>query len=63
MTDDISVEDIRGVGPVTRERLAQAGIESAEDVAEADPADIEAIEGVGTRTILRLYEGEPERRL
>lgn len=44
---DAPVQTISGIGPAYAERLAEAGIESVEDLAAADPAELGAETGLG----------------
>lgn len=42
----VQIDDITGIGPTKAEKLEDNGFESVEDVAEADPADLEEISGI-----------------
>lgn len=44
---DVSLLDIKGVGPVTVRLLAEAGFGSVESVALADPKALAEIQGIG----------------
>lgn len=49
--DDASaaVEDIKGIGPAYAERLAEIGIETVDDLADADPAEVAEGTSVGEK--------------
>ncbi|MFC7057066.1 DNA polymerase IV [Halovenus salina] len=57
----LDVESVHGVGPVTADRLREAGIETAGDLANADPADLDDWFGERGRRIYRFARGEDER--
>ena len=56
-----SVEELHGVGPVTADRLAEMDIETACDLAEADPSALEASFGERGRAIHRHARGIDDR--
>ncbi|MDS0258911.1 DNA polymerase IV [Haloarcula sp. S1CR25-12] len=58
---DLPVEDVHGVGPVTARELAELGIESAGDLADADPETLEGRFGERGREIWRYARGEDTR--
>lgn len=43
----IEVTDIKGIGPSKADTLAEAGFESVEDIAQADPDALAGVNGVG----------------
>jgi DNA polymerase IV (DinB-like DNA polymerase) len=58
---DLPVEDVHGVGPVTARELAGLDIETAGDLAEADPETLERRFGERGREIHRYARGEDPR--
>ncbi len=52
----IPVAEIEGIGEKTRMRLAEAGYETAEQVAEAEPGDLTAISGIGEKMAAKITE-------
>ena len=59
--DDLPVEDVHGVGPVTARELAALDIETAGDLAAADPELLAERFGERGREIRRYARGEDER--
>jgi DNA polymerase IV (DinB-like DNA polymerase) len=57
----LPVEAVHGVGPVTARRLAGMGIETAGDLAAADPADLGAEFGERGRELYARARGEDDR--
>jgi DNA polymerase IV (DinB-like DNA polymerase) len=57
----LPVETVHGVGPVTARRLAGMGIETAGDLAAADPADLGAAFGERGRELYARARGEDDR--
>jgi DNA polymerase IV (DinB-like DNA polymerase) len=55
------VEELHGVGPVTAERLAEMGIETAGELADADPTTLEESFGERGRAIHRHARGIDDR--
>jgi len=58
---DLPVEDVHGVGPVTARELGDLDIETAGDLADADPERIEDRLGERGRAIWRYARGEDTR--
>jgi len=58
---DLPVEDVHGVGPVTARELDEMGIETAGDLAAADPERLDHRFGERGREIRRYARGEDER--
>jgi DNA polymerase IV (DinB-like DNA polymerase) len=61
--DPLDVEAVHGVGPVTARELRELGIETAGELAEADPATIEDRFGERGRRIHRFARGEDDREV
>ncbi|MFU1782050.1 DNA polymerase IV [Haloarcula japonica] len=59
--DDLSVEDVHGVGPVTARELDSVDIQTAGDLAAADPELLAERFGERGREIRRYARGEDER--
>lgn len=59
--EPLSIESVHGIGPVTAEQLRGEGIETAGDLAAADPMDLEEWFGERGRRIHRFARGEDER--
>ena len=57
----LDVEAVHGVGPVTADRLREQGIETAGDLAAADPAVLERSFGQRGRRMYRFARGEDSR--
>jgi DNA polymerase IV (DinB-like DNA polymerase) len=57
----LDVEAVHGVGPVTAEQLRERDIETAGDLASADPSRLEEWFGERGRRIYRFARGEDER--
>ena len=57
----LSVEAVHGVGPVTAGRMREMGIETAGDLASADPAGLAAEFGERGRRVHRFARGEDDR--
>jgi DNA polymerase IV (DinB-like DNA polymerase) len=57
----IDIADVHGVGPVRARELRDLGIESAGDLAEADPYELEAEFGDRGRELHRRARGEDDR--
>ncbi len=53
MTD---ITEISGIGSSKADDLAEAGFESAEDIAAANPSDIQAVEGFGDARSKEIHE-------
>ncbi|MDS0283251.1 DNA polymerase IV [Haloarcula onubensis] len=60
---DLPVEDVHGVGPVTARELAALDIETAGDLADADPETLEARFGERGREIWRYARGADTREV
>ena len=60
---DLPVEEVHGVGPVTARELDELGIETAGDLAEADPETVERRFGERGREIRRFARGEDPREV
>ncbi|MFC6865017.1 DNA polymerase IV [Halomicroarcula sp. GCM10025817] len=60
---DLPVEEVHGVGPVTARELSELGVETAGDLAAADPETLERRFGERGREIRRFARGEDERRV
>ena len=60
---DRSVSELHGVGPVTADRLGEMGIETARDLASADPDELEAGFGSRGRQIHRHARGIDRREV
>jgi len=58
---DLHVEDVHGVGPVTARQLAELGIETAGDLAAADPKTLDRRFGERGREIRRYARGNDTR--
>ncbi|MBX0294283.1 DNA polymerase IV [Haloarcula nitratireducens] len=58
---DLPVEEVHGVGPVTARELAGLGIETAGDLADADPGTLDDRFGERGREIRRYARGEDTR--
>ena len=57
----LSVEAVHGVGPVTAGRMREMGIETAGDLASADPARLAAEFGERGRRVHRFARGDDDR--
>jgi DNA polymerase IV (DinB-like DNA polymerase) len=57
----LSVEEVHGVGPVTASRMREMGIETAGDLADADPARLAGEFGERGRRVHRFARGEDDR--
>ncbi|SDJ61733.1 DNA polymerase IV (DinB-like DNA polymerase) [Halovenus aranensis] len=57
----LDIESVHGVGPVTADRLRAEGIETAGDLADADPSALEDWFGERGRRIYRFSRGEDDR--
>jgi len=57
----LSIESVHGVGPVTARELRELGIETAGDLAAADPARIEERFGERGLAVRRFARGEDDR--
>src|SRR6056297_2492537 len=60
---DLPVDDVHGVGPVTARELARLDIETAGDLADADPETLERRFGERGREIRRYARGEDTREV
>ncbi len=60
---DLPVEEVHGVGPVTARKLAGLGVETAGDLADADPEVLENRFGERGREIRRYARGEDIREV
>ncbi|MEF8937413.1 MAG: DNA polymerase IV [Halovenus sp.] len=60
---DLDVEEVHGVGPVTAAEMREMGIETAGDLATADPARLEAAFGERGRRVHRFARGEDGREV
>lgn len=58
---DLPVEDVHGVGPVTASRMRELDIETAGDLADADPTALEDEFGERGRRVYRFARGDDER--
>ncbi|MFC7250282.1 DNA polymerase IV [Halomicroarcula sp. GCM10025324] len=61
--EDLPVEDVHGVGPVTARELGAMGVETAGDLAAADPEELERRFGERGREIRRFARGDDERQV
>ncbi len=61
--DPLDVEAVHGVGPVTARELREQGIETAGDLAGADPATLEDRFGERGRRIHRFARGDDDREV
>ncbi|WP_436901282.1 DNA polymerase IV [Halovenus halobia] len=59
----LPVEDVHGVGPVTADQMSELGIETAGDLAGADPAKLDSEFGERGRRVRRYARGEDEREV
>jgi DNA polymerase IV (DinB-like DNA polymerase) len=59
----LPVEDVHGVGPVTAAALGELGIETAGDLADADPAVLEERFGDRGLAMYRYARGEDDREV
>jgi len=59
--ETLPVDEVHGVGPVTADELRSLGIETAGDLADADPATLEDRFGERGRRIYRFARGEDDR--
>lgn len=59
----LPVDAVHGIGPVTAEELREMGIETAGDLADADPAVLEDRFGERGRQVYRYARGEDEREV
>jgi len=59
----LPVESVHGVGPVTAAELRDMGVETAGDLAAADPAQIEERFGERGLEVRRFARGEDDRRV
>lgn len=59
----LDVEEIHGVGPVTARELRGMGLETAGDVAEADPRDLKAAFDSRGRELYERARGEDDREV
>ena len=60
---DLPVDEVHGVGPVTARELARLGIETAGDLADAEPDALERRFGERGREIRRYARGEDTRQV
>ena len=60
---ELDVEAVHGVGPVTAADMREMGIETAGDLATADPARLEAAFGERGRRVHRFARGEDGREV
>jgi DNA polymerase IV (DinB-like DNA polymerase) len=60
---DLPVDEVHGVGPVTARQLSDLGIETAGDLADADPKTLEGRFGERGREIWRYARGEDTREV
>ncbi len=60
---DLDVEAVHGVGPVTAAEMREMGIETAGELASADPAALEASFGERGRRVYRFARGEDGREV
>ncbi|NHN49759.1 DNA polymerase IV [Halostella sp. JP-L12] len=59
----LDVEEIHGVGPVTARELREMGLETAGDVADADPGELEAAFDSRGRELYERARGEDDREV
>lgn len=59
-TDSTSLESISGIGEATKNRLAEAGIASVEQLASASLEELVAVPGVGEKTAQKLKASAEE---
>ncbi|WP_058365477.1 DNA polymerase Y family protein [Haloparvum sedimenti] len=59
----LPTEEVHGVGPVTARTLADMGVETAGDLAAADPADLETELGERGRELHERARGEDDREV
>ena len=57
----LDIQDVHGVGPVTADEMRSMGIETAGDLADADPAALEAAFGERGRRVHRFAQGLDDR--
>jgi DNA polymerase IV (DinB-like DNA polymerase) len=57
----LDIEEVHGVGPVTAARMREMGVETAGDLAEADPAALESAFGERGRQVHRFARGDDDR--
>ncbi|MEW5701032.1 MAG: transcription termination factor NusA [Candidatus Zixiibacteriota bacterium] len=55
-----SLEELPGIGEVTKGRLEASGIDSIETLATKTPEDLLTVEGIGPKTAAKLVEGAQE---
>ncbi|WP_277541405.1 DNA polymerase IV [Haloarcula laminariae] len=60
---DLPVDEVHGVGPVTARQLGELGVETAGDLADADPEALEGRFGERGREIRRYARGEDTREV
>ena len=61
--DPLPVEEVHGVGPVTARKLGEMGIETAGELAEADPRDLRERFGERGRTFYDRARGDDDREV
>jgi DNA polymerase IV (DinB-like DNA polymerase) len=59
--EPLPVEAVHGVGPVTADELREMGVETAGDLADADPVALESRFGERGRRVARFARGDDER--
>ncbi|UWG51596.1 Family Y DNA polymerase [Halalkaliarchaeum sp. AArc-CO] len=59
----LSTAELHGVGPVTARELSEQGIETADDLAAADPTELEALFGQRGRELYARARGDDDREV
>lgn len=54
--DGTPVDDVKGIGPAYSDRLGEIGIESAEELADADPSDVAERISVPEKTVRKWID-------
>lgn len=53
---EVSLEEVKGLGPTRKQALKDAGITSAQQLAESDVAALSEVDGVGEATAEKILE-------